>query len=605
MEHRTLKRKRGRFFRLRHIRSKLLLSYALILIIPVVAIGYGFLYVFDEMLLKQETQRIEKEALVLSENIKYTVGGIGDVLADFCSDTGVWQYFYHEYSYPETSIAEYFSLIQPIINSYRKLHPEILSATVYTTNESVVTNESEISYLANNSAEESLYRLLAENGTLWTMTTLKRNGKQQLVAARIVGLYQKPVGLFVLTLDQEKLQSLIDVDSEDSNISIVSHEGNVVLSTLPSLQNYPIEDTELAGITNNPGQDARLQVAGVEQQAQILPFEVMGCETDWYLIRMTTMSSLRRVADANYRVAAALCVIILFLMACMSILFAQRLTKRLAFISDGILHVEKGDFTVRVNVGGADEVSRLGESLNQMTGRLNTLVQENAQMQMQQRELEITEREARINALQSQINPHFLFNTLEAVEYGIHSHLDGTEGIVRLLARNMRRIAVWDNEPTTLREELLNVREHLTIQKYRYGEKLRYCFDIDDTLLEMQIPKLLLQPLVENAVTHGIAMKPGGGEVRVIARRGQNSIVLAVEDDGAGMDELTREELYQTLNSANSKNRESIGLKNVADRIRLIYDGRAQLVINSTEDIGTSIVLTIREGKDENPDCGR
>ena len=81
--------------------------------------------------------------------------------------------------------------------------------------------------------------------------------------------------------------------------------------------------------------------------------------------------------------------------------------------------------------------------------------------------------------------------------------------------------------------------------------------------------------------------------------------MLAVQDDGAGMDELTREELYQTLHNANNPNGGSIGLKNVADRIRLIYGDKAQLEINSAENMGTSIVLTIREGKDEHPDCGR
>jgi len=168
----------------------------------------------------------------------------------------------------------------------------------------------------------------------------------------------------------------------------------------------------------------------------------------------------------------------------------------------------------------------------------------------------------------------------------------------------MRRVAVWDNEPTTLREELASVREHLAIQQFRYGEKLRYEIDADESLMDLKIPKLLLQPLVENAVTHGVAMKPDGGLVKVTAKRKDGGIELSVEDDGAGMNELKREELNRAFNRAGGTGNGNIGLKNVADRVRLIYGDRAGFQIVSTENVGTRVTLTLKEITHESVNCG-
>ncbi|MCE5342150.1 MAG: histidine kinase [Eubacteriales bacterium] len=591
--------------RFRHIRSKLLFSYVFILIIPCVLLGYGFLHVFDQMLVRQKLQDSEKEALVLSENMEYTLNGITDVLSDFCSDAEVWAYFHHQYTYPDSSIKGYYNLIQPAINRYLKLHSEILSASLYTNNPTVVTNQSEIHALVSGSEEENLMKHLLDNRLVWTMVSIEQKGQPRLVAARVLSLYQQPVGLFCVRIDPDSLQRLVGTEREAGSASIISHEGRIVLSSVESLIGQNATDTELAQALNHTQEgEAELTLAGQKHEAIIIPFQVDDCNTDWYLVQTETAEELHRLANANSTVVSGLGFIILTLMGLLSVWFANGLTRRLSTISSGIAQVSMGDFSVRVNVGGEDEVSALATSLNGMTGRLDNLVNENAEIRIQKRELEIAEREAKLYALQSQINPHFIFNTLEAVQFGIHTHLTGTEGIVNLLARNLRRIASWESDTVRLCDELVNIDEHLKIQQFRYGDKLRYRIDVAPDVMNIVMPKLLLQPLVENAVTHGVAMKLGGGTVTVSGRREKDTVILSVEDDGVGMDELTREELRQTLHLGTRANLHGIGLKNVYDRLMLYYGDKARFDLISAENEGTRVTLTLLEvAPDASVDC--
>ena len=584
---------RKRAFHLRHIRSKLLFSYVAILILPCMLLGYGFLHVFDGLLVRERVQDVEKETLVLSENIKFTINGLGEILRDFCRSQDIWQYFYHVYTYPETSIKGYYDLIRPTLNSYIALHPEILQAVMYTLNDTVVTNESEIRKLNEGTPEYGLYERLQHSSSTWTLDRIELDGKKRLVAARIVSLYQRHVGLFLVQLDPVQLNKFIGKNNAENTATIVSHEGTVAFSNMESLIGQTFETTPLApALAGDKDDTVDFTLNGQQVRAIIVPFTVTECKNDWYLIQTVTIADLHKLANANKTVVALLGGAVMLCMGVFSAVFANGLARRLLRIGQGIAQVESGDFTIRVHVGGEDEVTRLAASLNHMAERLERLVNENAKMQVLQREMEMAGREAKLFALQSQINPHFLFNTLEAVQYGIKVNLPGTDEVVTLLARSLRRIASWENDVVTLDEELAYVAEHLQIQRFRYGDKLEYRLDVADGLGEMAIPRLLLQPIVENAVTHGIAMKRGKGLVHLTVTREGTDAIIAIEDDGAGMDELTQAELEQALKRSNIHGERYIGLKNVYDRIHLFYgDGRFN--VESRVDIGTRVTLRL------------
>ncbi len=605
------KKKSGFLSRLRRgfhsIRYQMLSSYLLILILPYLLLGYGFLYIFDQMMVEESLQDLRQETVVLSANMEYTFGGIADVLSDFCSNSDVWPYFNHQFTHPEHSIETYYSLIRPTLTRYRALHPEIVKATQYTTNTTIAYNDSEIAQLKPGSLEEEIMQDLAASGELWTIRTVAKGDQRQVVAARILSLYQRPAGLFCVTLDEDCFLRLIGEERENSSVSLISHEGRVVLSTASSLVNRLARDTALQPVLDTGANDtAQITLDGQTHQAMRVTFGVENTAVkDWCLVRTVASEDLYYLANMNRTAVTLLGLLVMVVIIVLSIVFTNKLTSRLSKISAGIQAVEAGDFSVHIQDRGEDEVAQLAHSLNHMTRQLDRLVNENTEMKIRERESEMDAQESKLYALLSQINPHFIFNALEAVQYGIHAGLPETGHMVQLLARNMRRLASWSEDTIPLREELENIEEHLQIQQFRYGDKLRHVIQVEEELLTMEVPKIILQPLVENAVTHGVAMKSTGGTIWVRGYRKDGATLLEVEDDGAGMDEVTKEELWQTLHSPLYSGTRCIGLKNTYNRLLLFYGDAAEFTFDSNENQGTRIRITLRGClHDASHDCG-
>ncbi|MBQ9264344.1 MAG: sensor histidine kinase [Clostridia bacterium] len=583
-------------FHFRHISTKLLTSYLLILVLPVTFFGFGLAH-FLQNAYRTETERNSQEAAhTLAETMKYTFDGVTGVLSNFCSNSEIWGYFNKIYQYPENSIQGYYTLVRPLMDSYMALHSEILARTMFTLNRSIVTNLSEIRWIGEAPVMEQLMEDMLNGNMLWTVTRVRSESKERLVAAQMFRSYGKPNGLFCLELDQDKLRLLLGEGDEDTSWSVIQPYGEVILSTLPAEG----VDALNAAVAEHPGDAGGIQTmdfAGKRHQVFSAPFILPDYGGTWYIIETVSDDALSQVAAANIRLFTMLLASLLILMAILSFVFSDRLGGRLRDIRQGIAEVEQGNFHVQIPVQGEDEVADLATSLNHMTRRLDQLIHENAGMMTRQREMEIASREASLNALQSQINPHFLYNSLEAIQYGIAQGDRDTGHIVQLLAKSLRRLASWEEPTVTLQEELTCIDEYLQIQKYRLGDRLSYQLDIAPGLEQIPLPKLILQPLVENAVSHGIARKPEGGTVTVRGSREGDSIRFLVEDDGEGMDEFAQEELRQILSKSNSRPGKSIGLKNVYERIRLYYGGRASLTWESQPGEYTRFILSI-QGED-------
>lgn len=569
-----------------HIRTRLLVSYALILIVPCMIIGTVFLNMFNRAYIEQKEKEILSNMEVLGENIKFTLGGISDVLENCCSNIDLWYYLYHTYRYPESSISGYYSTVRPLLDNYKKLHPEIKQVKLYITNPQVVTNNQELCHLEENSWESSLLASLEQGSTLWTV---EWRDESTLVAARSLRLYGKTVGLCCLELDQKRLLNLINDEGSLSSVSLIHGNSAIVLSSAQELTGFTMAQVPIEA-------DHTLTLNGVRQKSFWVSFSLNGSADTWQLMKTIPLEELYLVARANMSYLILLGTIMVVLMMLLSIVFSVGLTSRLSAIQRVMTEMKPSDFSLRISVKGYDEVADLAASFNKMMERLENLVEENSNISTQKKEAELAQRMAQLNALQSQINPHFLFNALEAIQYGIRNQPDETECVVQLLARNLRRLASWERETCTLQEELRFIDEYLQIQRFRYGERLHYHMDVDDALLQLEIPSLLLQPLVENAVVHGIAMKSCGGTVSISAKKQVGQLVFTVHDDGVGMNELEQEELRQRLSHPAETYGPCIGLKNVYERLRLYYNGTATFEWDSQENEHTTIRIIIQEG---------
>jgi two-component system LytT family sensor kinase len=192
---------------------------------------------------------------------------------------------------------------------------------------------------------------------------------------------------------------------------------------------------------------------------------------------------------------------------------------------------------------------------------------------------------ARVSALANQINPHFLFNTLTSISSLVRSQPETARMVISRLSGLLRRLMRSQDHFVRLSEELTSIDEYLDIEVVRFGPQLRVEKHIDPAALDVLVPSMILQPLVENSIKHGLAGKVGGGRIVLRAERRHGAAFIEVTDDGMGM---TAERLGEALNGG-------IGLSNVNERLRVIYGEQYQLKLRSTPEAGTSVTMEIPE----------
>jgi len=251
---------------------------------------------------------------------------------------------------------------------------------------------------------------------------------------------------------------------------------------------------------------------------------------------------------------------------------------------------ETGNLDVRFPDPPNDEVGRLGQSFNTMIGEIGKLLD---QVYVEQQK----KREAEFRILQAQIKPHFLYNTLDTIHWMAQEKgADDIVGIVDALTRLFRISLSKGRDVIRLEEELEHVTSYLVIQKIRYLDKFDYTIDVDPALLSLPVVKLTLQPLVENALYHGIKEKSGRGRLTLSARREGDALVLTVGDDGAGMGPQALEALEKNLKQDEDPSAQGFGVFSVHHRIRLVFGEGWGLSYQSAPGQGT--VVTVRQPLD-------
>ncbi|WP_372635717.1 sensor histidine kinase [Cohnella sp.] len=269
----------------------------------------------------------------------------------------------------------------------------------------------------------------------------------------------------------------------------------------------------------------------------------------------------------------------------LSFLLSRNLTRPIHQMQKRMSEVEKGNFDIQVPVDSTREIGMLARAFNLMVVRIRELM---AQVVKEQE----FKRKSELNALQAQINPHFLYNTLDSIVWMAEN--DKSAEVVRMtsaLARLFRSSISKGSELVPIRNEIEHISNYLTIQKMRYRDKLDFRIDVDDAIKSSLTLKVLLQPLVENAIYHGIKNKYGTGTIRIAGERKGETIVLRVSDNGVGMDEATRKSLLSP--AADSRpGKGGVGMMNVHERIRLYFGSAYGLSIDSEPDEGTTVTVT-------------
>ena len=306
--------------------------------------------------------------------------------------------------------------------------------------------------------------------------------------------------------------------------------------------------------------------------------------TGWKLVGVTPSAALG-VDGIKFRFFVLFVAdLFLFLLAMINAFISDKISNPIKSLDGSVREIESGNLDVEILPSGSYEVEHLGKSIKNMLGRIKVLMSDLVAEHNAKRKSEF-------DTLQSQINPHFLYNTLDIIVWMIENeNSDKAVNIVTALAKFFRISLSKGKNIITVKDEVEHVRNYLMIQNMRFKNRFEYSIDVDEKVLSYSSLKLMLQPLVENAIYHGMEFMDGDGEIDVKVFKEDNSLYFTITDNGLGMSE----DMVETLLSKDfvpSKKGSGIGVKNVNERIKLYFGSEYGLKVESEPDEGTKITI--------------
>ena len=393
-------------------------------------------------------------------------------------------------------------------------------------------------------------------------------------------------GLFFIDLNYDTISNLCEKSAmgEYGYVFILDAAGNVIYHPKQQLLYTGLIEEEIDKVLScgedyfiTDGRDGCLYTMSVSDK------------TGWTVVGVSYLDEMmetRRWITWTFFLTAVVLVSVAVLL---SGFLADRITLPILKLRESMREVEKGNFEkASVVVTEKNEIGSLGNSFNLMTRKIQELMAQNVEEQKEKRKIEL-------RALQSQINPHFLYNTLDSIIWMAES--GENEEVVQMtaaLATMMRQSFNNKAEIVSLEAEIEHVESYLMIQKMRYMDKLNFSVSLEEGIRECPIVKLVLQPLVENAIYHGIRYKNGSGTVRVSAKREGEEIHITVEDDGVGMSEQALQHIFDEHKVNYNSN--GVGVYNVERRLKLYYGNAYGLFYESERNRGTRVLMKIPGG---------
>lgn len=437
------------------------------------------------------------------------------------------------------------------------------------------------------------WRVRTEQASTATVLTgthpIRVNGSEQRQVFTVMRSIQsvstlKNIGMIVIDVDISLFEGIIQPLNTvtHGDTLIVDDLGKVVYNSDPAELGKDLSKSPLLAQATEPRGNFRLDIGGEPYMAVYSVSESTGWKTLVYIPLKELLAPMKQ--SRNAMMIMTLSILSFALLVAMFISYA--LTKPMKRTVQLMKQVQRGKLDVRVNVKYNDEIGMLGSHFNRMIARVRDLLQEVY-------ETEQSKQKADMLALQNQINPHFIYNTLESIRMLAELNDDDRVAeLTYLLGLLLRYSITRSDEIVTVKQELQHVENYLQLLQLRFPEKISYSFRVPEMYYSLPIIKLVFQPIVENAIFHGLEKQAEPGTITVTSWSERDDVIFTIHDDGVGMDEERLASLNESLKDGKT-DKFGIGLRNVNERVRLHYGENSGLVVSSRLGEGTIVTLRI------------
>lgn len=569
-------------------KSKLLAIYFITGILPIMILGSVSIYSTNKNMLQFEKSQLSAEnnrvrnimfnLTYLTSNISHIISTDPDLLniltTQFMSEGDVYT-AYRGYS---------------LLDTFKSNYTEISSITVYYSNLTLINN-GRFKLITDDIKQSSWYKAAIQSSgeVIWTDNALM-DGYNTIYMARKINIPQNS-GHAVLLIgisnnylgsmfEGNRFHSLIDLDNRKT---VYSKNLTEINKPLP-LKNISALPPNEVNHTMYKNQKILTYISSLNALYSNNVFHIVTISYNLSEVRQTIL------------IFIFILFISVLLPLALIIRFSNSYSKRVNIVREEMHKVARGDLNITHSIIGTDELGELFCDMNYTIHSIQQLNEEIFQEKLSKKELENEQQKIRFELLASQINPHFLFNTLESIR--MQAAIDGQEKLTEIimeLGKLLRFSLENKNELVTLSHELAYLKSYFEIQHFRFQDKINYDIHISPKLniTKIKVLPLILQPIVENAFTHGFSTKKIGGHIEVNILSRDNNLIIIIKDNGVGIAKDKLEAIMYSLTHETNNTSDAIGIRNVHNRICLFYGEQYGISFSSELSVGTTVTIKI------------
>lgn len=401
--------------------------------------------------------------------------------------------------------------------------------------------------------------------------------------------FNKRIGILLINFTKNNIKTAYSsIDKNfSSDVLVLTKAGDIIFDSSGKNDNsiYPDFETIKNSISESP-----VTLINKNNITNVIATKDSG------LIVISTVSNSQIYKNVSGSRNTILFILVLSILGALllSYIIISVFSKRIKVINIAMKQVESGNLSSRIKVyNNKDEISQIASNFNNMCDNLNDYINKAYIYDLKRKDAELKQRASDLYALQSQINPHFLYNTLETIRMrALTSENEDISKMIRSLAE-LFRSSIKKKIIVKISDEINYCKNYLEIYKIRYGPDLEADYEIDEDILEYGVPKHLIQPLIENSIVHGINTKRGNNHISIKGWKSGTDAIISITDNGNGINEEGLLEIKKMLESSDAIESESIGIVNVDQRIKLIFGKAYGIQVSSEKDKGTTIEVRI------------